>query len=150
MAPAVVSPPRALLLQIGVRPLLALTLLMAVYLFLRGHNLPGGGFVAGLVAALALVTQYLADDFRAVTARLTLDYPRWMAAGLLLIAITGALSMVLGYPFLTSAFVHVQLPLLGDFELASAMAFDLGVFLVVIATVLAILLSLGDPGREAA
>ena len=72
-----------------------------------------------------------------------------MAAGLLLIAITGALSMVLGYPFLTSAFVHVQLPLLGDFELASAMAFDLGVFLVVIATVLAILLGLGDPGREA-
>ena len=149
VAPAVVSLPRALLLQIGVRPLLALTLLMAVYLFLRGHNLPGGGFVAGLVAALALVTQYLADDFRAVTVRLTLHYPRYMAAGLLLIAITGALSMVLGYPFLTSTFVHVQLPLLGDFELASAMAFDLGVFLVVIATVLAILLGLGDPGREA-
>ncbi|HNW78325.1 MAG TPA: MnhB domain-containing protein, partial [Candidatus Competibacteraceae bacterium] len=90
-----------------------------------------------------------ADDFRAVTVRLTLYYPRYMAAGLLLIAITGALSMVLGYPFLTSTFVHVQLPLLGDFELASAMAFDLGVFLVVIATVLAILLGLGDPGREA-
>ncbi len=134
-----------LLLRIGARPLLGLTLLLAAYLFLRGHNLPGGGFIAGLVTALALATQYLAGDYHWTTARLALNHQRLIASGLALIAATGLISGLFGYPFLTSTFAHVSLPILGDFEIASAMAFDLGVYLIVVGTVMAMLLALGRP-----
>ena len=134
-----------LLLRIGARPMLAATLLLAAYIFLRGHNLPGGGFIAGLVTALGLVTQYLAGDFRWTTGRLGFSYQRLIAAGLLLIALTGMVSVVFGWPFLTSAFAHLHFPLIGEFEIASAMAFDLGVYLIVVGVVLLILLELGRP-----
>lgn len=134
-----------LLLRIGARPMLAATLLLAAYVFLRGHNLPGGGFIAGLVTALGLATQYLAGDFRWTTGRLGFNYQRLIAAGLLLIALTGAVSVALGWPFLTSAFAHLHFPLIGEFEIASVMAFDLGVYLIVVGVVLLILLELGRP-----
>jgi multicomponent K+:H+ antiporter subunit A len=66
--------------------------LLAAYIFLRGHNLPGGGFIAGLVTALGLVTQYLAGDFRWTAEKLGFDYQRLIAVGLLLIALTGLVS----------------------------------------------------------
>ncbi|MFO1371248.1 MAG: hydrogen gas-evolving membrane-bound hydrogenase subunit E, partial [Candidatus Competibacteraceae bacterium] len=134
-----------LLLRVGARPLLALMLLVATYIFLRGHNLPGGGFVAGLVTALALIVQYLTGDFRWTAARLALDYQRLLAAGLALLALTGVASCVFGRPFLTSALTHVQVPVVGEWEIASAMAFDLGVCLVVVGVVMLILLELGQP-----
>ena len=134
-----------LLLRMGVPPLLALILLLAAYIFFRGHHWPGGGFIAGLVTALALAVQYLAGDFRWTTVQLHLDYQRLMGGGLALIGLTGLVSSLLGYPFLTSAFVHVHLPILGDLEIASAMAFDLGVYLVVVGAVMRMLLELGQP-----
>ena len=137
-----------LLLRIGARPILALTLLLAAYIFFRGHQLPGGGFIAGLVTALALVTQYFASDFRRAMQQLALGYRRMVAAGLALIAVTGAASGIFGHSFLTSTFTHVRLPLIGDFEIASAMAFDLGVYLIVVGTVMLILLELGQPEAE--
>ena len=137
-----------LLLRMGARPLLALTLLLAAYIFLRGHHLPGGGFIAGLMTALALATQYLAGDFRWTTAQLNLDYQRLMGGGLALIGFTGLVSALFGYPFLTSAFTHAHLPIFGDFEIASAMAFDLGVYLVVVGAVMRILLELGQANAE--
>jgi len=136
-----------LLLRVGAGPLLALTLLLAAYIFLRGHNLPGGGFIAGLVTVLALATQYLAGDFHQTTAQLALNYQRLIAGGLALIAVTGFASGLFGYPFLTSAFAHVHLPIVGDFEIASAMAFDLGIYLIVVGTVMVMLL---EPGRPEA
>ena len=76
---------------------------------------------------------------------MALNHQRLIAGGLALIAVTGLISGLLGYPFLTSAFTHVSLPILGDFEIASAMAFDLGVYLIVVGTVMAMLLALGRP-----
>jgi multicomponent K+:H+ antiporter subunit A len=137
-----------LLLRVGVRPLLALMLLLAAYIFLRGHNLPGGGFIAGLLTVLALATQYLAGDFRWITTRLNLDDQRLMGSGLTLIGFTGLVSALFGYPFLTSAFAHVHLPMVGDFEIASVMAFDLGVYLVVVGAVMKMLLALGRIDAE--
>lgn len=131
-----------LLLWMGARPMLAATLLLAAYIFLRGHNLPGGGFIAGLVTALGLVTQYLAGDFRWMAKRLGFDSQRWIAIGLSLIALTGAVSAAFGWPFLTSAFVHLHWPLIGAFEIASAMIFDLGVYLIVVGVILIILMEL--------
>jgi multicomponent K+:H+ antiporter subunit A len=132
-----------LLLRIGARPLFAATLLLAAYIFLRGHNLPGGGFIAGLITALGLIMQYLAGDFHWTTAQLRLDYPKMIASGLLLMALTGLTSIAFGYPLLSSVFTHIHLPLIAEFEIASVMVFDLGVYLIVVGVVLLILLELG-------
>lgn len=137
-----------LIMQLIARLLLPITLLVAVYLFLRGHNLPGGGFIAALVAALALVMQYLASGIEWTQARFAPDYTRVMAAGLLVATGTGLASWLLGYPFLTSTFTHLHWPVVGEFEIASAMAFDLGVLLTVVGVVMLVLIQLGRLGDE--
>jgi multicomponent K+:H+ antiporter subunit A len=136
------------MLQELMRPLLPLALAVAVYIFLRGHNLPGGGFIAGLVAAVALMLQYVASGTDIASQRLRLDYVRLLGAGLGIATLTGIASMALGYPFLTSTHGYVYPPAIDKFELASAMAFDLGVFLVVIGTVLLALSQLSDLRRH--
>ena len=132
-----------LFLEMLMRPLLPLALMVSVFIFLRGHNLPGGGFVAGLVTGVALILQYLASGIGFASARLPQRLPLLLAAGLSCAAGIGAASWGFGYPFLTTAHGHVTLPLLGDIELASAMIFDLGVYLVVVSVVLMVLAELG-------
>ncbi|MGN6280625.1 monovalent cation/H+ antiporter subunit A [Frateuria sp.] len=106
--------------------------LFGVHLFLRGHNLPGGGFAAGITVSVALILLYMARGARWVETRLRVAPVRWIGAGLLLAVATGLGSMLLGYPFLTSHSRHLVLLLLGELQLASAMLFDLGVFGVVV------------------
>ncbi len=125
------------------RLLLPLALLVSIFILLRGHNLPGGGFIAGLVTAVALIMQYLANGVAWTHARLPMNLHPTIGAGLALAALTGLGSLAFGYPFLTSTFGHFHWPLVGDFELASAMAFDLGVYLVVVGATLLILIHLG-------
>jgi multicomponent K+:H+ antiporter subunit A len=125
------------------RLLLPLALLVAIFVLLRGHNLPGGGFIAGLITAVALITQYLANGIAWTRLRMSPKLHPLIGIGLLIATATGLASWVFGYPFLTSTFSHVHWPLVGEFELASAMLFDLGVYLVVVGVTLAILLGLG-------
>jgi multicomponent K+:H+ antiporter subunit A len=125
------------------RLLLPLALLVSVFVLMRGHNLPGGGFVAGLITAAALVLQYLGNGATWTDARLPGDLHPAIAWGLLIATLAGLGSLALGYPFLTSAHGHLHLPLIGDLELASAMAFDLGVYLAVVGATLLILIQLG-------
>jgi multicomponent K+:H+ antiporter subunit A len=125
------------------RLLFPLMLLFAAFVFLRGHNLPGGGFIAGLVAALAIVLQYLGNGIEWTSARIRTDMHRVIAAGLFFAIATGLVSMVLGFPFLTSAFTYLKWPVVGKFEVASAMIFDLGVFLAVVGATVLILVELG-------
>ncbi|UOG91149.1 MAG: monovalent cation/H+ antiporter subunit A [Candidatus Thiothrix sulfatifontis] len=136
-----------LILQTFSRVLFPLMLMVAVFVFLRGHNLPGGGFIAGLIAALAIVLQNLANGIGWTAQRIRTDMHSWLAAGLLVAAGTGMVAMALGYPFLTSAYTHVHWPIVGDFELASAMFFDTGVFLVVVGATVMILVELGKLNR---
>lgn len=124
------------------RLLLPVALLVAAHFFLRGHNEPGGGFVAGLIVAIALLMQYVVSGTRWVEARTELRPVRWIAAGLLLGAATGLGAVVLGYPFLTSHTAHVTLPLVGEVHLPSATFFDLGVLAVVVGSTLLILTAL--------
>ena len=135
--------PHPAIMALLTRLLLPLSLLVAVYILLRGHNLPGGGFIAGLVTAVALVMQYLANGVAWTRARLPGNLNPIIATGVLLATGTGLVSLVLGYPFLTSAHGHFHLPVVGDLELASAMAFDLGVYLVVVGATLSILVGIG-------
>ena len=132
-----------LFLEMLMRPLLPLALMVSVFIFLRGHNLPGGGFVAGLVTGVALILQYLASGIGFASVRLPQRLPQLLAAGLASVLCIGAVSWLFGFPFLTSAHGHINLPLIGEIELASAMVFDLGVYLTVVSMVLMVLAELG-------
>ncbi|MCW5617643.1 MAG: monovalent cation/H+ antiporter subunit A, partial [Nitrosomonas sp.] len=125
------------------RLLLPLALLVSLFILLRGHNLPGGGFIAGLITAVALVMQYLANGVVWTQERIPFNLHAIIGYGLLIATATGLASWFFGYPFLTSAFSHIHWPVIGEFELASAMAFDLGVYLVVVGATLLILVHLG-------
>jgi multicomponent K+:H+ antiporter subunit A len=116
------------LLILMAAPLIAL---FALHLFLRGHDLPGGGFVAGITVTMALIVLYMAAGARWVEARLKVAPVRWIGAGLLLAIATGLAAVVLGEPFLTSYHGHWTLPVLGNVAYNSALSFDLGVFAVV-------------------
>jgi multicomponent K+:H+ antiporter subunit A len=133
-----------LILAMLSRPLLPLALLVSAYILLRGHNEPGGGFIAGLVTGTALILQQLASGQGWTEERLRITPSSMIGGGLALAAGTGVAAMVFGRPFLTSAVAHLHLPLIGEVELASAMAFDVGVFLVVVGTVRMILENLGS------
>ncbi|MCY1212080.1 Na(+)/H(+) antiporter subunit A [compost metagenome] len=132
-----------LILETLSRLMLPLALLISVFIFLRGHNLPGGGFIAGLITSVALVLQYIASGIDWVERRLALNYQRLAGAGVLIAGLTGLGSLVFDHNFLTSAFGHVEWPLVGEFELATAMLFDLGVYLTVVGSTLLILVNLG-------
>lgn len=130
-------------LQVISRAVLPIALLVAMYILVRGHNMPGGGFIAGLVTAVALVLQYVANGVHWVHARVPNNYHPLVAFGVLLAAVTGLASLLVGYPFLTSTFGHLHWPVVGEFELASAMLFDLGVYITVVGATLLILAKLG-------
>jgi multicomponent K+:H+ antiporter subunit A len=123
--------------------LFPLALAVSAYLFLRGHNQPGGGFIAGLVLAIPLLLQYVIQGSQYVQQRLGFDYGRCIGLGLLVAVSTGVGAMALGYPFLTSGYVAPAVPLLGSVALTSALGFDLGVYLVVFGGAMLILSMMG-------
>ncbi|AWL11377.1 putative K(+)/H(+) antiporter subunit A/B [Saliniradius amylolyticus] len=132
-----------MILAVISQSLLPLALLVSAYIFLRGHNMPGGGFIAGLITSVALIQQYIAHGVDWIKPRMKLDYQWVIASGILIASLTGVGSWLFGRPFLTSWFDYFKWPVVGKFELASAMAFDLGVYLTVIGATLLILANLG-------
>nr|BBJ05995.1 monovalent cation/H+ antiporter subunit A [Marinobacter nauticus] len=149
-----VAEPHPVILQMVAHMALPIALLVSAYIFLRGHNMPGGGFIAGLVTAVALTLQYMAGGLVWAQARMRTHFRSLIGAGLLIALLTGVASWVLGYPFLTTTFAHLHWPLIGEFELASALLFDLGVYTTVVGATLLILANLGKlmtiagPGKE--
>jgi multicomponent K+:H+ antiporter subunit A len=141
---------RSLMLQLVARLLLPLAVLVSIFLFLRGHNLPGGGFIAGLVLALALIVQFVAHGQRWVGARMQTDFRGWIGWGLLIATGGGIGSWAFGAPFLTSTYAYVPLPIVGAVPLASAVVFDLGVYLAVVGAALVALVSVGRLSRGTA
>jgi multicomponent K+:H+ antiporter subunit A len=136
------------LLSVAARILLPFALLVSVYIFLRGHNLPGGGFIAGLVTSVALVMQYMAGGLVETAKKLPFDFPKVIGIGILIAGLTGLGSFVFGSAFLTSAFGYPSLPLIGKVPLASAAAFDLGVFLTVVGATLLTISALSGASRR--
>jgi multicomponent K+:H+ antiporter subunit A len=123
--------------------LLPLALLVSFYIFLRGHNMPGGGFIAGLITAVALIQQYIAHGVDWVKPRIKVDYQTLISIGVLIATLTGIGSWLFGRPFMTTWFDYFDIPFIGEIELASALVFDLGVYLTVVGATLLILASLG-------
>ncbi|OZY30551.1 monovalent cation/H+ antiporter subunit A [Pseudomonas lundensis] len=132
-----------------VRLLLPIAFVVSMYLFMRGHNQPGGGFVAGLVMSVAFILQYMVAGTQWVEAQMSLRPLRWMGTGLLFATITGLGAIGFGYPFLTTHTAHFNLPLLGDIHVASALFFDIGVFAVVVGATLLILTALAHQSVRA-
>ena len=125
-----------LLPVIATRILLPIAITVAIYIFLRGHNAPGGGFIAGLVIAIALIMQYIASGYAWAATRARVDAQAMIGGGVAIAGVTGIAAWYFGRPFLTSAHGHLYIPLIGDIELASATAFDLGIMLTVVGAVL--------------
>lgn len=110
---------------------------LAAFLLLRGHDLPGGGFAAGVTMSIGFLLQYLAGGARWVEDRLRILPVRWIGLGLTLAALTGLGAWLFGFPFQTSYFRYLEIPLIGKVPLSSALLFDIGVFFLVVgATVL--------------
>lgn len=127
---------------IYMRLLLPVMGVVSAFFFLRGHNLPGGGFIAGLIFAVGLILQYILGGTHWVETHRRMQPHRWLAIGLLLAGTTGLGAAAFGYPFLTTHVVHATLPLFGEVHLPSAFLFDLGVFSVVVGATMLILVAL--------
>ena len=122
---------------------------VAAYFFMRGHNLPGGGFVAGLIFAVAILVQYMLAGTVWVESHLHLRPHRWLGSGLVLACATGLGAWLFGHPFLTTHTAHVDWPLVGELHLPSAFVFDLGVFAVVVGTTMLMLVALAHQSLRA-
>ena len=131
-----------LMMVVATRVMMPIAVMVGVFIFLRGHNEPGGGFIAGLIVAIALVMQYMASGFEWAAARQRSPYHMIIALGIFAAAFTGIGSWFADRPFLTSNYGYFQIPPMGEFELATAMAFDVGVFLCVVGAVMLALESL--------
>lgn len=119
-------------------------LAFALYLFFTGHGSPGGGFIAGLMSAGALLLLALAYDIDTVRKVIPFDFKIITAIGLFIALCTGTGALFFGEPFLKHAFGYFQLPLLGETELHTALIFDLGVYLAVVGVTMTILLTIGE------
>ena len=143
-----------LLLRRVARLVLPIALVLSIYIYWRGHNLPGGGFIAGLVTAAALVLQYMAlGQLRAenlLHGAAGRRFTRWIGIGLGIAWLTGVGAFFFGRPFLTSAHGHPSVPVLGELPLATAALFDLGVYITVVGATMLMLSVLGAASKETA
>jgi multicomponent K+:H+ antiporter subunit A len=144
--------PQPLMLRVAASVVLPVALVFTLYIFMRGHNLPGGGFIAGLITAVALVLQFMALGQSKAESLLKGQggrlFVRWIGAGLSIAGLTGVGAFFWGRPFMTSAHGHPSVPLLGELPLASAALFDLGVYLTVVGATLLTISVLGSVSRE--
>ncbi|GBC77767.1 Na(+)/H(+) antiporter subunit B [bacterium HR08] len=129
----------SVILGVAVRALLPLLLLFSIFLLLRGHHAPGGGFIGGLVAAAAVALYALAYGATAAQQLLRLSPRGLVAAGLATALASALVGPLTGAPFLTGRWMKV-----GRLELGTPLLFDVGVFLVVIGVTLWIVLTLAE------
>jgi multisubunit Na+/H+ antiporter MnhB subunit len=122
-----------------------LTAWVSVIIFLQGHNLPGGGFIAGVMAAAAGAMYLLAFGAANVS-----RIPWWKVSvvGLLISVLTGAGALLVGRSYMDHDIWHFHLPIIGEYELPTATFFDLGVYLIVMGTLMTIFVEMAqEEGR---
>ncbi|WP_307338427.1 Na(+)/H(+) antiporter subunit B [Metabacillus malikii] len=130
--------------QTATKVIVFIIILYSWHLFFSGHYTPGGGFIGGLMTSGALVLLLLAYDIKTAVNILPFDYIKMAATGLLIAVLTGIGSFFFDVPFLTHTFSYVELPVLGETALATAVLFDLGVYLVVIGVTMTIIQTIGE------
>jgi multicomponent Na+:H+ antiporter subunit B len=135
---------RSIILETATRFLMPMMLLFSVFLLLRGHNLPGGGFVGGLMAASAFTLHAFAFSPREARLLLRLDPRSLIGFGLLLALGSGAIPLMRGKPFLTGQWGIFTLPQWGSVKLGTPMLFDAGIYLLVMGAALAMVLTMAE------
>lgn len=139
---------RSVLLQTTARLAYPVIIMFALFMFFRGHNFPGGGFIGGLLASSGVLLIYIAFGMRLGDRTYRLDYRLSASAGLIFAALAGLLPMFSGRPFLTSMFWQIDIPIVGVLELSTVLLFDLGVFLVVLGSIVGTVKVLVLEGRH--
>jgi multisubunit Na+/H+ antiporter MnhB subunit len=136
---------RTVILRTATKLLVPLSLLFALFIYFKGHQTPGGGFVAGLVTAVALVVHRMSHGRASLRHMLRVRERTLIAVGLLIALLTGVFPLLFGRPMLTSAYGYLPLPGTElEIEWATAMAFDLGVALVVTGVILGMINALTE------
>jgi multicomponent Na+:H+ antiporter subunit B len=133
----------SIILRTATRFLMPLLLLFAVFLLLRGHNAPGGGFVGGLSVSAAFVLYVIASGIPAGRRALLVDPSTLLSVGLFVALTSGAIAVVRGKPFMTAAWISLG-PESAGVVVGTPLLFDVGVFLAVIGVVLTIVFTLTD------
>jgi multicomponent Na+:H+ antiporter subunit A len=133
----------SMILETCVHTLFHTALLFSVFLLFAGHNAPGGGFVGGLVAGAAFVLRYVEGGSEEVEDAAPLPGTVLMGIGLTVAVATGAAGWLGDGEFLSSGKLQWEVPLLGVVKTTSALAFDIGVYLVVVGLVVSVLTTLG-------
>ena len=140
--------PRSLILEVSVDLVFPVAMLLSLFLLFAGHNAPGGGFVGGLVAGAALVLRHIRGGSPDIARVVPVSWPVVTGAGLVVATLTGVAGYVVGDAFLESGKLSVKAPVLGTVKASTSLAFDVGVYLVVVGLVLAALQTLGQEEPE--
>ncbi|WP_188205892.1 Na(+)/H(+) antiporter subunit B [Alkalibacillus aidingensis] len=120
----------------------------SIYLFFAGHNAPGGGFIGGLMTAAAIILMYITYGYEKIEKILPVNFLTMFVVGLLIATLSGLGALLFGAPFLTQAFDYFELPIFGKTELATALIFDLGVYLAVVGVTMTIILTIATDDDE--
>jgi multicomponent Na+:H+ antiporter subunit B len=134
----------SLILQVATRYILPLLLLFSVFLLFRGHNNPGGGFVAGLVAASAYVLLSIAYGTKAARHSLHINPRSLIGIGLLVVLASGAIGPLKGQPWFTGMWLHIPWSDETGVHIGTPLLFDVGVYITVIGAVLTVILTLEE------
>jgi multicomponent Na+:H+ antiporter subunit B len=134
----------SLILRTAARFLLPVLLLFSIFVLLRGHDEPGGGFIAGLIAAVGFALYLFAFNARRTRTMMRLSPQLMLGYGLLAATLSGLPSILLGQPFFTALWWPIQLPGMGELKLSTPLVFDIGVYLVVLGSVMHIVLALAE------
>jgi monovalent cation:proton antiporter len=133
------------ILQTVTKAVVFIILTFSIFILLAGHHNPGGGFIGGLMTASGIILIALAFDIKIMNQVIPIDFKKVAATGLLIAVLTGMGSFYYGEPFLTQTFGYFDLPILGeDTELATALIFDIGVYLAVVGVTMTIILTIGE------
>lgn len=132
------------ILQTATKIFVFIIMTFSIYILFAGHHNPGGGFIGGLITASALVLLYIAFDLQSVRDVIPFDFKKLAATGVIVSVLTGTASFLFDVPFLSQSFTYVDLPFLGKTELASAVIFDLGVYMTVVGTTMTIITSISE------
>ena len=134
---------QSLILSAATRLMVGLILVFAVYLLFRGHNAPGGGFAAALIAGTGFALFAITEGPSAVRQALRTDPMMFIALGLLLATGSGIVAVICGRPYLTGVWWPAD-PDGGSPIIGTPLVFDVGVFLIVLGTILTLVLQLEE------
>lgn len=134
----------SLILRKATRYLFPVIMMFSIYLLLRGHNEPGGGFVGGLAAASAFILNQLAFDVRSTKRLMNVDSLTLIGVGLMMALGSSVFSMLYGQAYFSSHWVTIHITPEWQLPIGTPLIFDVGVYLVVLGVTLAILLSISN------